>query len=119
MPMIHSTWHTSFWKRSAHKYLTRATYDEGQDRRIDRLVRSSHVLVAFFPEVPEEILGWACLKDDVLHYTYVKSLYRGRGIAAGLVGDRVKFYTHAADKVGERFLAKVGAVFNPYLLELL
>ena len=33
----------------------------GQDRRIARLVKEGVVLVAYFPEVPDEVLGWACL----------------------------------------------------------
>jgi GNAT superfamily N-acetyltransferase len=114
---IHSSWHTAYWKTSARKYLTRETYDAGQDRRIDRLIFQSHVLVAFFPEVPDEILGWACMRDDVLHYVYVKAVYRRRGIATGLVAGRASCYTHATDRVGEAFAASIGAVLNPYRLE--
>ena len=114
---VHSSWHTAYWKTSARKHLTRETYDAGQDRRIDRLLFESHVLVAFFPEVPDEILGWACMRGDALHYVYVKAIYRRRGIATGLVAGRASCYTHATDRVGEAFAASIGAVLNPYRLE--
>lgn len=118
MPFIHSSWHTAFWKTSARKYLTRKAYDEGQDRRIDRLILSSYVIVAFFPEVPDEILGWACLKGDTLHYVYVKAAYRRKGIATGLAAGQILHYTHATDRVGEAFAASIGATLNPYRLEM-
>ena len=114
---VHSSWHTAYWKTSAHKHLTREVYDPGQDRRIDRLLFESHVLVAFFPEVPDEILGWVCMKKDVLHYAYVKSVYRRRGIATGLVAGLATCYTHATDRVGEAFAASLNMQFNPYKLE--
>lgn len=114
---VHSSWHTSFWKTSARKYLTRGVYDRGQDQRIDRLISRSNVLVAYFPEVEDEILGWACIEGDVLHYAYVKAIYRRRGIASGLTGNRVKIYSHASDRVGESFAESIGAQFNPYALE--
>lgn len=114
---IHSSWHTAYWKTSARKYLTRENYDAGQDKRIDRLLYMSHTLVAYFPEVPDEILGWCCMKDDVLHYVYVKAAYRRRGIATGLVAGRASCYTHATDRVGEAFAKSIGASLNPYRLE--
>lgn len=112
---VRASWHTNFWK-FARKRLEKKVYDPEQERRINRLVFKSRVLVAFFPEVPDEILGWSCISGDTLHYVYVKSVYRRRGIATGLVPG-VKTYTHATDRVGEAFAKSIGAQFNPYLLE--
>ena len=117
MRFCHSSWHTAYWRTCARKYLTREAYDAGQDRRIDRLLTQSQTLVAYFPEVPDEILGWSCVQEDTLHYVYVKVIYRRRGIATGLVAASKKWYTHATDRVGEAFAESIGAVLNPYKME--
>lgn len=115
---VHSSWHTSHWKTWAHKHVERSVYNEGQDRRIDRIIkRGATVLVAYFPEVPDEVLGWACVTGDTLYYAYVKGMYRGRGIGRGLLPEGLRWYTHATDANGRRFAEKVGLKFNPFKLE--
>lgn len=114
---IHSSWHTAYWKTHARKHTEKAVYDPGQDARIDRLLFRSHVLVAFFPEVPDEVLGWSAVEGDALHYVYVKAAYRRRGIATGLVEGRAKWYTHATDREGRLFLSKMQLLYSPYPLE--
>ena len=114
---VRASWHTNFWKLSARKHVTKNVYDPGQEKRINRLLFESHVLVAFFPEVPEEILGWVCMRQEVLHYAYVKSTYRRRGIASGLVAGQASCYTHATDRGGAQFAASINAQYNPYRLE--
>ncbi len=117
MRFIHSSWHTAFWKTHARKHVLKEVYDAGMDKRIDRLLFRSHVLVAFFPEVPDEVLGWSAIEGDALHYIYVKAAYRRRGIATGLVEGRAKWYTHATDREGRVFLERMSLKYNPFLLE--
>jgi GNAT superfamily N-acetyltransferase len=114
---IHSSFHTAYWKTHAHKHLTKSVYDPGQDARIDRLLARSRVLVAFFPEVPDEVLGYSVVEGDALHYVYVKAVYRRRGIGTGLVEGRATCYTHATDREGRAFLERMSLKFNPYPLE--
>ena len=113
---VHSSWHTNHWRTWAHKYVEREVYKSSQDRHIDLLMARSVVTVAFFPEVPDEVLGWACVEPypEVLHYVYVKGTYRRMGIARGLVEGRARCYTQYTDAAGRKFAEKVGITFNPY-----
>ena len=113
---VHSSWHTNHWKTWAHKHVSREVYNAGQDRRINLAVARSTVLVAYFPEVPDEVLGWACIEEapEVLHYVYVKGVYRRMGIGTGLVRGRARYFTHYTDAAGTRFAAAVNVTFHPY-----
>ena len=66
-------------------------------------------------EVPDEVLGWAHIHNEALHYCYVKSTYRRMGIGRGLVEGRAKFYTQYTDSHGRQFARAVGLQFNPFL----
>lgn len=116
----HSSWHTNFWKVWGHKHMQRPEYNVGMDRRVDLLLKHHQVLVAFFPEVPDEVLGWACINtdEDTLHYVYVKASYRRAGIASGLTQGLVRWYTHPTNEAGRAFMARIGAQFNPFKMEL-
>lgn len=115
---VHSSWHTSFWNTWAKKYMERSTYSKEMDEWIDlHLSDPGNVLVAFFPEVPDEVLGWALIYEhtQALYYCYVKSTYRRMGIGRGLVEGRAKFYTQYTDSHGRKFAQAVGLQFNPFL----
>lgn len=114
---VHSSWHTNFWKVWGHKHMQREHYNAGMDRRIDLLLHHGLVMVAFFPEVPDEVLGWSCIVDETLHYVYVKATYRRAGIGSGLTQGLVKWYTHPTNEVGRAFMARIGAQFNPFKME--
>lgn len=114
---IRSSWHRNYWKTWACKRIPWESYWPGQDRRINRLLERAHTLVAFFPEVPDEVLGWACIEGETLHYIYVKAAYRRSGIAAGMTRGKVAWYSHATNEAGKAFMENVGAKFNPYLVE--
>ena len=114
---VHSSWHTSFWNVWAKKYMERSVYSKEMDRWIDATLPFTIALVAYFPEVPDEVLGWACFveKREALYYCYVKSTYRRMGIGRGLVEGRAKFYTQYTDSHGRKFAQAVGLQFNPFL----
>ena len=112
---IHSSWHTSFWKTGASKKVDKALYNKWQDWRIKRLMANCRTLVAYLEEVPDEILGWSCSAPEILHYVYVKGVYRRNGIAKGLVPSDSVFYTHATDTIGGLFMKKMNLKYNPYL----
>lgn len=114
---VHSSWFTSFWSETAFRSIPREIYLQEQDKRIDKLLRASETKVAFLEEVPDEILGYAVLQGPVCHWTYVKGVYRRRGIASRLVTAEVKFLTALPGSVGKKFATQRGLVYNPYLLE--
>lgn len=116
---VHSSWHTSFWNTWAKKHVERSVYSKEMDQYIDTTLPFLTTLVAYFPEVPDEVLGWACIseKEEREHvlYCYVKSTYRRMGIGRGLVEGRAKFYTQYTDSHGRKFAQAVGLQFNPFL----
>lgn len=114
MRFVHSSWHTSYWKLYARKSISGSVYKKEMDRLIDALVARSQVLVAFHETVPEEILGYSVIEGDACHAVYVKSPYRGVGIARGLVQGKAKWYTSETDIGGRQFAAAVGLEFNPF-----
>lgn len=84
VPLIYDSW--------IHSCLPSQRRDWGNNafklrRRIDALIRrGSEVKVAIFPEDGDVILGWACAEPpSVLHYVYVKEVYRRQGVAATLL----------------------------------
>lgn len=114
---VRKSWHRNFWKTWACKRVPWEAYWPGQEGRIAKLLSYSKVAVAYFPEVPDEVLGWACIQGDTLHYAYVKAAYRRSGIASGMTRGRVAWYSHATNEAGRAFMKNIGAQFNPYLVE--
>lgn len=114
---IRASWARSYWQTHARRHIPFPEYQVGQNKRMARILSGATTLVAYFPEVPDEVLGWVCREGSVLHYCYVKSAYRRNGIGSGLAGSMLKSYTHASDSTGGRFLDSLGLNFNPYLLE--
>lgn len=113
------------WMRSYSKSVTvaRPIYDRFQRELIERLLKASTVLVACNSESPSQLFGYVVAQRRgavvVLHYVYVKQIFRHFGIAAALlshVGAQGRCqYTHRTKK-GESLARKLGAHFNPYLL---
>ena len=115
---VAASWHSSFWKNSANRSMGWDVYSKGQDLRVQRLLLKHSAHIAYLEEVPDEILGWCCHDyNTAVHYVYVKGTYRKQGIGKGLVPSAMKYYTHATDTVGGRFMKKLGLEFNPYAME--
>lgn len=112
---VKSSWFDSYWNCYAKKKIEGVIYREEMRAAIERTINPTvRVLVAFFPEVPDEVLGWSATEGDVLHYVYVKGVYRRRGIGRGLVPDGTLYYTHGTDASGRAFAQKLGLRFNPF-----
>jgi GNAT superfamily N-acetyltransferase len=119
---VKASWKTDAWKSSsAGKRMSHRVFSDGMDTRIARLIPRSTVYVAAFAEVPDEVLGWACIQSTpmgaALHYVYVKAAFRRHGIAKGLTIDRVRWYTHQTNEAGRAFMESVKAQYNPFLVE--
>lgn len=117
---IAASWYDDYWSRWGKKHCDRRLFHDGQGARIDRLLTRCDALVAYLPEVPDEVLGWAVLDDkhEVVHYCYVKGEYRRMGIATGLVrGHDVKWFSHSVDTTGGIFAKKFNLKYNPFTLE--
>jgi GNAT superfamily N-acetyltransferase len=116
-PFVHSSFHTDYWQNGKHHNPLWEVYAPEMDQHIDRLIRRSTVYVAYYADVPDEILGYSILdKDgDTVHFVYVKSVYRKMGIGSGLVPDRRKWYTHAT-RISEPFVRSLHLTYNPFRL---
>ena len=110
-----SSWKANYWDVHAKHYVRWQNYKLGMPALINRLLGRSAVPVAFSPDVPSEIFGWACIEHGVCHYVYTKSCYRRQGIGRGLVRgcDR---YTHWTGPLGKKFAEEVGMQFDPFLV---
>jgi GNAT superfamily N-acetyltransferase len=114
MRFVHSSWFTDHWARAAPKHVPRALYAAEMDPRIDTLLTRGTTLVAFFPQVPDEVLGWVTFENNVVHYLYVKGAYRRQGIGKGLVPAGAAYYTFATDAPGRAFAKHANLDFNPF-----
>jgi GNAT superfamily N-acetyltransferase len=76
------------------------------------------IRMACLKDDPDTILGYSVTgrNDSVLHWVFVKSAWRGLGLARDLVPDTVKSVTHLS-RVGRIVLRKrPSLVFNPFLI---
>lgn len=76
------------WKRS---YRTQKTswpanfYDAEMQKRLDKLSNRATFLLAVDVEDPDQIFGWACAEDPLLHFVFVKKAFRRQKIATTLI----------------------------------
>lgn len=84
------------------------------------LLNSPNVLVnvACLPEDPNVILGYSIVSADYLtvHYVYVKSAWRKKGIAKALTPMHPNYVSHLTE-LGKSLLHKLpNTTFNPFAL---
>lgn len=82
------------------------------------LLASPNVIIniACLPDDPDTILGYSVLSSDTqtVHWVYVKSAWRRKGVAKTLVPKHPTTVTHLTE-LGKELLPKLsGAVFNPF-----
>jgi GNAT superfamily N-acetyltransferase len=133
-----NSWMKSNRDSSTYRHVPSAKYFGEHERRIKRLqgdiVRQhlegglADIAVAYDPEKPGDIFGWACAQNDfntpVLHYVYVKESYRQMGFAGDLLKSvgveredtsvRFTHWTHSTSAM-ERAKKLPNWVYDPYL----
>lgn len=122
---VESSFFESYLKALGLRTLPFEVFKHGMNMRIERLMRTSFVLVAAPKAAVGEILGYALVDREhgATHWMYVKALFRRQGIAtqlARVVSQRAKHrntYTHQPSKEGLKFLRALGMEFNPALGE--
>ena len=88
------------------------------DTLLKKIIRNSTITLACDPDDPDTVWGYVCTDDDLLHFIYVKSAFRGFGIggclfrAAGLPDSNVS----TSHRTKSLFVAFPGVRFlwNPY-----
>jgi hypothetical protein len=81
-----NSWLESYRERGRALHgLSKTEYYRVYHPELTRLLRRSSVSFAALTDDPDIYLGWACGAPGVLHYCYVKSWCRQRGIGQGLI----------------------------------
>lgn len=106
------------WFREIPKDL----FMENYHRVLEALLSKSSVKVrvACLKDDPEVILGYAVVSPGELHWLFVKSAWRGIGIAKSLVPEDTHTVTHLT-KVGLGILKRYPGqvIFNPFSINYL
>ena len=123
LPMIYSSWMKSNRKNGmAADVLNEVYYDEHR-KIIEGCFDRGEILIACDSENESVILGYlAASKEPVLHYVYVKQMFRKLKIASTLIqhvfpdfGKQLTVCTHVPRNV-QTAMIKFKLCYNPYLL---
>lgn len=122
---IFNSWLKSYRSSYFAKSISNTIYFEGHHKIIEKLAKTSEIIVACNPQDPEQIFGYICAEkiDGIfcLHYIYVKQSFRRLGIGKLLLNsferdkEQASVFTHHT-KIAERLAAKYNMVYHPYLL---
>ncbi len=57
------------------------------DRIVEHYAATGDLIVACVPSMPDEAYGWTCAgrSPSILHYVYVKTVWRTKGVGRALV----------------------------------
>lgn len=119
MNFIHATWlpglyHGNDWFRQ----IDEQTYYDSYPRIIESILQRPDVTVriACLVEDADTILGYAVFEEEILHYAFVKEIWREIGIAKALIPRNLKWVTHLT-KLGKILLHKKqpNVKFNPFI----
>lgn len=122
---IFNSWLKSFRGAPYNKTIVNSVFFTEHHKVIERILKTSSVIIACNPEDPSQMYGWICAEtiDNVfcMHFLYVKHSFRNLGLARILFNafthesGEAGIYTHytrASDKLCEKF----GLIYHPYVL---
>ncbi len=106
LPFIYSTWLKSFYHGGEFYDLNRSEFLDSHRKVIDKILGKQKskikVNVCCLKEDPEIILGYSVVqKKHILHYVFVKELWRKQGIAKELIPSTIDIVTHLT-KLGKK-----------------
>lgn len=109
---IASSWVASYAESDFARQLARADYFAGQNRLVDAILARASVRV---DERDDIIAGWACTEGaDVVHYVYVRQLYRREGVARGLLEEHLARACRVSHRMRGREPLPKGWRYNPF-----
>jgi len=125
VPFIFNSWLKSFRDSSLVAAVSNTVYFSNQHKLIQKLVKTSEVLISCNPDDPDQLYGYiVCERIDnvfVIHYVYIKTSFRGLGLAKALLaatdynGKELAAHSHstkAAQFIGRRY----NFIYHPYVL---
>lgn len=101
-----------------YSYIDKTAFYSNYGQVIDRLLLkpSISLKVACLADEADVIVGYAISEPGTLHFVYVKSAFRGNGIAKQLLGSSVFSSVTHITKAGDAIRLKKGWTFNPFLI---
>ena len=122
---IFNSWLKSYRNSYFAKPISNTVYFAEHHKVIEKLAKTSQILIACNKEDEAQIYGYVCAeKVDgifVIHYAYVKQPFRRLGIAKLLLSSfdhdfsQAAVYTHNTN-IGEKLSMKYNLVYHPYLI---
>ncbi len=109
------------------KYTPHILYYGPQSTIIDYLTDHSNVLIACFPEEPDQIIGYIIYDNTdeafILHYIYIKNMYRWKNIASSIISQlsnkSLIIATHINDNFDElkHKIPHTRVAYDPFLIQ--
>lgn len=87
LPLVYHSWLHTLREASPWDVLSRTVYFRGQHAVIENILARAGLVVAALEDDPDQILGYAVAEPGVLHWVYVKSLFRRYGVARALLAE--------------------------------
>lgn len=85
LPLVYHSWLHTLREADPWGEISRTAYFRGQHAVIEGLLSRSQLVVAALEDDQDQILGYAVAAPPVLHWLYVKSLFRHYGVARALL----------------------------------
>ena len=116
-PFIHRSWLKSFHPKAVLWKI----YSSYHSKVIKRILEKATVVIAVNPKDDDQIFGFICYEPDVLHYCYVKEVFRNQQIGQRLL--EVAF-GQSEDVMSSHFTKSLSRLekgreiyYNPYLIK--
>ena len=89
IPFILNSFLLSYHKNSFYTHVPNEIYFPNQTAIINHILRTSNVLLAVYPEDTQEIISYILFENYnnnfLLHFIYVKAMYRNKDVATSML----------------------------------
>lgn len=122
LDFIYATWLNSFHYDSWTKSIRKSIFFDHYSKVITNLIKDATIIVACLKDEENVICGYIVSeKPNLIHYLYVKEVFRKLGIANDLYEysfhkDQDIIITHKTRSVHDILRSKENIKFNPFLL---
>lgn len=122
IPFIYSSWLKSYKHDSLFgKSIRSSTFFNNYKEVLDNLLSNSDILICYFPEDKNVILGYMVYSSNILHYSFVKQAFRRYGIARSMYNHLFKddlkiIYTHFTQYLNSFIDKFTNFEYNPMIL---
>lgn len=114
--LVLSSWVRSGSRSDLARLGDREDYHAWQEAFAKRVLRDGTVLVAEIASSPGELAGWIAYAGVVLHFVYVKQVYRRMGVARRLLESIPRPVARSADTHATKSVKMLTDIhYNPFL----